>query len=184
MASETELLGSVKRIRAILDLVYLGRSVRGRRRVKLDGKLGAYEILITEGEEFECDQTFAKEAVMSGKAVIVSGGQVEVIPQEDGFPIYQSWVRDPAAAAVPVFEKCELLKSHFFGDGCLLEKGSKVRLDIASTPRTSICYEDEQQTESHAIRVLKISPKKLRMSQSEQQGKINAIFSQLFPANA
>jgi hypothetical protein len=42
MSSEKQLLlGSVKRIRAILDLNYLGRSIRGRRRVKVDYKLGA-----------------------------------------------------------------------------------------------------------------------------------------------
>jgi hypothetical protein len=61
--SETQpLLGAVKKIRAIKDLVYLGRSIRGRRCTKIDGQKGAYDIVTTEGEEFECDQAFAKEA--------------------------------------------------------------------------------------------------------------------------
>jgi hypothetical protein len=184
MASETQpLLGAVKKIRAIKDLVYQGKAIRGRRFTRVDGKLGAYDITETPGEEFECDQNFAREAVMSGNATLLSGGQVEVVPQADGFPIYQCWVRDPAAAASN-FEKCELLKPHFFGDGCHLPVGSKVRLDISLAARSSICYEGEQLNDSHSIRIFRISPQKVRVSQAETAGKVNALFAKFFPANA
>lgn len=185
MASETQpLLGSVKRIRAIKDLVYQGKAIRGRRFTKVDGRLGSYEIIHTAGEELECDQAFAKEAVMAGKAELVSGGNVEVIPQADGFPIYKSWLRNLSDPA-PVFERCEILKPQSFGDGCHLSIGFKCRLDTATFwDRSRFCYEDETLTDQHAIRVLKLSPKKLRMSQAEQQAKTDALFSKFFPANA
>jgi hypothetical protein len=178
-----ELPGATKVVRAIKDLVYLGRSVRGRRYERIDGKLGAYEINRVEGEEFECDQEFAKRVCMNGSAVLVSGGAVEVTPQADSFPIYQSWIRDPAARA-PIFECVELLKPMWFGDGCLLEKGSKVRLDISSTPRASLCYEDDQLQPEHTLRLFKLSPKKLRVSAAEQAAKVNAMYNKLFPAAA
>jgi hypothetical protein len=87
--SETQtqpLLGAVKKIRANVDLVYLGRSVRGKRKIRIDGSHGSYEIIHTPGEEFECDQAFAKEAIMSGKAELVSGGNVDVTPRRMDFP--------------------------------------------------------------------------------------------------
>jgi hypothetical protein len=179
-----ELLGVTKRVRAIATIVYQGTEYRGRQRERVEyGKAGAYDIVETPGEEFECDQAFAKEAVMSGKAVLVSGGQVDVIIlQGDAeFPLYQSWIRNPADPE-PVFERCVLLKPTWFGTDCLLEKGSKCRLDISTTPRTSICYEDDQQNDSHTIRISKLSPKKVRISQAETAGKVNAIFAKMFPA--
>jgi hypothetical protein len=182
MASEKPLLGAVKKIRAIRDLVYLGRSVRGRRKVRVDHKLGAYDETMTPGEEFECEQAFAKEAVMAGKAELVSGGQVEVVHQEDGFPIYLSWVRDPAAPP-PVFERVELFRPLFFPPDCVLPKGFKCRLDLSPYKQSMLCYEDtEMNPELHGFRVLKLSPKKLKMTASEQAGKVNAIFDKLFPA--
>jgi hypothetical protein len=39
-------------------------------------------------------------------------------------------------------------------------------------------------TDQHAYRVLKLSPKKVRISQAETAGKVNAIFEKLFPATA
>jgi hypothetical protein len=182
MASEKPLLGAVKKIRAIQDLVYLGRSVRGRRSERIDGEKGAYEIQRTEGEEFECDQAFAKEAVMAGKAVVVSGGQVEVVPQEDGFPIYLSWVRDPSAPA-PVFERVELLRPLYFPPDFVLPKGARIRLDLSAYKQSMLCYEDTEAGE-HVFRVLKLSPRKLRMSASEQSAKLDAVFNKLFPATA
>jgi hypothetical protein len=183
--SETQpLLGAVKKLRAISSgIVYQGRAIRGRQQTRVDGTHGSYEIFVTEGEEFECDQDFAKQAVMSGKAVLVSGGNVEVIPQADGLNIYKSWLRnltDPA----PVFECCEVLRQMSFGDGCLLPPGFRCRLDIALADRTRLRYEDEQIDDLTSIRVLKPSPKKQRMSAAEQAGKINAIFEKLYPATA
>ena len=184
MASESQpLLGSVKRIRAIKDLVYQGKAIRGRRRTRIDGTLGAYDINIIEGEEFECDQDFAKEVCMSGKATLLSGGQVEVIPQADGCPVYQSWVRDPAAPA-PLYERVELLKPFFFGDGCHLPIGSRIRLDLVAYRPTMLCYEDTERTDDHGVRVLKPSPKKMRVSQADQASKISAMWEKLFPAAA
>lgn len=188
MASETQappLPGAVKKIRAITDMVYLGRLIRGRRFERTDqGKLGAYDVKRIEGEEFECDQSFAKGVVMSGKAEPVSGGLVDVVEQPDGYPIYQRWVRNPSDP-VPVYERCELLKPLWFGDGCLLPVGTKCRLDVSQCDRSKLCYEDtELQPGWHAYRVLKPSPKKVRMSQAEQQGKINALYSKFFPEPA
>jgi hypothetical protein len=183
MASETQPLpGAVKTIRAIKDLVYLGRSIRGRRRQRIEGKLGAYEETITPGETVEVDH--AKEAVMSGRAEVVSGGQVEVIPQANDFPIYLSWVRDPSALA-PVFERVEVLRPLYFPPDCILPKGFKCQLDLVAYKPSQLCYEDtEFNPELHTFRVLKLSPKKLKMTASEQAGKVNAIFDKLFPANA
>lgn len=173
-----------KKIRAISsDLVYQGRAIRGRQRTRVDGSHGSYEVFVTEGEEFECGQVFAKEAIERGAAILISGGSVDVTPMADGFPIYESWIRNPADPA-PVFEPCELLRPLSFGDECILPAGSKIRLDISTTPRTGIQYEDDEQNDSHSIRVFKISPRKVRISQAETAGKVNAIFEKLFPATA
>jgi hypothetical protein len=180
----SELPGTTKVVRAISsDLVYQGGAIRGRQRTRIDGPNNSYEIFVTEGEIVEgVDQGTSKDWVTSGRAELLSGGRVTVTDDpKDGFPTYQSWVRDPSAPE-PVFEKCELLKPMWFGDGCLLEKGSKVRLDISTTSRTSICYEDDQQNDSHTIRIPKLSPKKVRISQAETAGKVNAIFAKMFPA--
>jgi hypothetical protein len=184
MASETQpLLGSVKRIRAILDLNYKGKEIRGSRRVKVDGKLGTYEIHSTAGQTAEVDQAFAKEVVMSGKAVIVSGGQVEVVPQEDGFHIYKSWLKNLSDPA-PVYECCELLKPLFLGDGCHLPAGSKIRIDVRSWDRRKYFYSDETQQADHTFRVMAPSPKRVKLNAVEQAGKVNAIFDKLFPVTA
>ena len=49
--------------------------------------------------------------------------------------------------------------------------GFKCRLDTAMFfDRSRFCYEDETPTDQHHIRVFKTSPRKVRMSQAEQQG--------------
>jgi hypothetical protein len=181
MASETLTIpGSVKKIRAKVDLQYRGRTISGIRRTRVDGEKGAYEIFTTEGEEFECDQAFAKEAVMSGQAELLEGGMCEVLAEKDGFHRYTDWrVKDGANA---VYERVEYLKNGGMAGGPYWQPGFKCRVDVSQCDRASFCYEDETPNQWHVFRVLKVSPKKVRMSQSEQQGKINAIYTKLFPA--
>jgi hypothetical protein len=180
-----KILGATKHVRAVKDVVYQAKEYRGRKRERVDDKDGAYHFEETHpGDDFTCDAAWAKQAENAGEIVLLSGGRVTVTEQKDGFPIYQSWLRNPSDPA-PVFERCELLKPMFFGEGCHLPTGTKCRLDVSLADRSRLCYEDTKfQPELHAYRVLRLSPKKLRISQEEQVGKVNAIFEKLFPANA
>jgi hypothetical protein len=179
--SETQPLpGAVKRVRAIKDLVYQGKAIRGRRLVRTDGKLGSYDITETPGEELECNQAFAKEVIMNGKAVLVSGGAVEVIPQADGFPIYKSWIKN-LSDPDPIFEKCELLKPLFLGDGCHLPEGAKIRIDVRPWDRREYFYSDETQQDQHRFRVLAPSPKRTRLNAIEQSTMVAQLMAKVFP---
>lgn len=62
---------------------------------------------------------------------------MEVIPQDDGFPIYKSWIRN-ASDPDPVYECCELLSPLFLANGCHLPTGTKIRIDVRVYDRTSI----------------------------------------------
>jgi hypothetical protein len=183
MASETLTIpGSIKTIRAKVNLQYRGRTISGRQRTRVDGEKGAYEIHTTPGETAEVDQAFAKEAVMSGKAELLEGGMCEVVAEQDGFNRYTDWRAKDGEGAV--YERVEYLKNGAMAGGPYWGPGFKARVDISQCDRSSFCYEDETPNQWHAFRVLKVSPKKVRMSQAEQQGKINAIYSKLFPATA
>jgi hypothetical protein len=177
-----EILGTTKVVRAIKDVVYQAKEYRGRKRERVDGKDGSYDFVETHvGDQFACDASFAKQAENAGQVVLLSGGRVTVTEPESEFPIYARWNRN-LSDPPPVYERCELLKPLWLGDGCLLPEGFRCRLDVQLAERTRLCYEDEQQTDAHAIRVLKLSPKKIRISQAEQAGKVNALFDKFFPA--
>src|SRR5580693_7463565 len=110
------ILGTTKVARATKTIVYKGVEYRGRHYARIYGQHGSYELVETyPGDEFTCDAVFAKQAENAKEIVLLSGGRVTVMEQKDGFPIYESWVRDPAAPT-PVYERCELLRPLFFGD--------------------------------------------------------------------
>lgn len=183
-----ELLGAVKTVRAIRDVVYNGAEYRGRKRERVDGQNGSYEIIETHpGDVFECDAGFAKRAENAGEIVLLSGGRVDVVPQADGFPIYRSWIRN-ISDPDPAFEKCELLRPMSFGDGCLLEPGTKLRLDTTTFwERSRFCYADEPLTDQHAVRVLRASPVRVKSDAAELSSRVGVMWKKLYgdtPANA
>jgi hypothetical protein len=181
MSKTLELLGSVKVIRAISDLTYKGKLIRGRRNDRTDGKGGAYEIVSTPGEELEVEQSFGKLTVLSGKAELVSGGYCEVVFEQDGYHRYTDWRRKDSDPA-PIYERVEFLKQGGMAGGPFWPAGFKCRLDANTfLDRSTICYEDEQQTDYHTIRVLKPSPKQVQLNAIEQAGMVKTMWSKLFP---
>ena len=176
------ILGAVKKVRAIRDLVYQGKEYRGRHRERVDEKNGSYYFAETHaGDEFECDAVFAKQAEDAGEIVLLSGGRVTVIEQKDGLHIYKNWLHN-LSDPEPVFERCELLRVLSFGDGCLLPVGFKCRLDTATFfDRSRFCYQDETQSEFHTVRVLKASPKRIKLDATELSNRVGVMWKKLYP---
>jgi hypothetical protein len=183
--SETQpLLGTIKTVRAIRDVVYKGTAYRGRKRERVDEKNRGYYFIETHpGDQFTCDALFAKQAENNGEIVLLSGGRVTVTEQKDGFHTYQSWIKN-ASDPDPVYERCELLSPLFLGDGCHLPTGTKIRIDVRVYDRSQYFFSDETQNYQHRIRVLAASPKRTRLNAVEQAGKVNALFDKFFPATA
>jgi hypothetical protein len=180
MASETLTIpGSIKTIRAKVDLQYRGRTISGIRRTRIDGEKGAYEIIMAPGAIAEVDQVFAKEVVMSGKAELLEGGMCEVVEEVDGFHRYTDWrVTDGEGA---VYEKVEYLKNGAMAGGPYWGPGFKARVDISQCDRASYCFEDETPNQWHAVRVLKPSPKRVKMDAAEQSHKVSTMWKKLYP---
>jgi hypothetical protein len=177
-----ELLGAVKVVRAIKDVVYKGTAYRGRKKERFDGKNGSYDIVETHpGDEFTCDAVWAKQAENAGEVVLLSGGRVTITESMSEFPIYERWQHN-ASDPVPVYERCELLKPMWFGDGCLLPAGTKCRLDVGQCDRSKLCYEDtELEPELHAFRILRPSPPRAKSDAAELAKRAGVLWQKAYP---
>jgi hypothetical protein len=177
-----QILGSEKTVRAIAEnLVYRGRAIRGRRRTKVDGKFGAFDIVETPGETFTCDADFAREAINTGKVEYLSGGLCSVLAEKDGFHRYVPW--NSQSEHVPQYERCETLHTIAWA-GLFFPAGYSLRIDINQFDRPYYCFEDETAGVARQLRVLKLSPKKVKLDAAEQAGMVAKLMAAVFPAAA
>ena|ERR1700738_1306783 len=178
-----EILGAVKTIRAVKDLVYQGKEYRGRRRERIDGQEGSYDIVTTPGEEFQCDQDFARAALDKGEAEYVAGGLCDVIAESDGMNRYTPWNKSfwLPQNETDAYDCVEVLRDVGFC-GLSFPAKFKCRLDRRQFDRTTYVYQNEPEQYGTLFRVLKPSPQKIKATAAEQSTMVAQLMAKVFPA--
>ena len=170
--------GWTKKIRAVSDLVVKGKEIRGRRRVIVEGKLGAYDTVETLGDTVEIDdQSLARGIVDTGRGILLEGGY-STVTIDGELPRYVAW--NPQSNEEPLFERVEILKPIHWA-GLLLPQGFQCRLDIHAFDRSYYRFEDEPEDSSQCIRVLSASPKTQKLTAAAQTSMVQKLWSTVFP---